>query len=91
MAAPMVISWTVTDGDPPRVHYTVDGAAAGRNGHGFDAVLEAIRRDADRAVVLRVGTMPTGGQALLASLPFHERLAELEAALDGRKLVYTIG
>ncbi len=81
----MVITW---DREGRSVRYFVDGEAVGQDDAGFERLL-AIADTCEGDVVVRVGELPTGGEALTDLLPFSVRLPELTARV-GRPLRYEL-
>jgi hypothetical protein len=79
----VTIRWQ-TVGD--RVRYFVDDAPV----ESFDDVLDRVAAGPDEPVTLQVSELGLGGEDLVDSLPFGERMAELEDRLGERELRYKL-
>jgi len=79
----VTIRWE-TSGDG--VRYFVDDEPV----DSFDDVLERVAAGPQEPVTVRVSELELGGADLVDSLPFAERMGELEEQLGSRRLEYAI-
>ncbi len=83
------ISWKFIDKDVERIKYFVNGIDVGINNAGFESILEKLKMESTKKVLIKITEITSlGSSSLESSLPFYNRIDEFKEALGNKDLSY---